>query len=272
VDIESPPDKVGRNKIFLVDADGTLGQLISPISNDSIHYTFQPLSSNLVLTKVHAVHDHLGATHLFCISADKRLFHATPKADAPSGTGYLPPVPLKANVAWVAVARNDAGNIELYFAKEGTGSPLIHMTLDQDTGDWEEQPVEVQNSGSRNNPQSGKSEIEELISYSTDISFTDTAGAPLVNADVTIRASDRTAITVNGGVYPLMHRQQPTSRRIARRNSPLQEPAASAFQICGFRQWADSEDQVLVLEQYVTVATTLTCPLSCSRLRRVLTR
>jgi hypothetical protein len=208
VDIESPVDSFGRNKIFFVGDDGNLYQLIHPSRDEKwkmwLYYNLEPLSNNVSLTKVHAVHDHKGGTHLFCVTKDKDMYHLAPDASFP--TGYPPlGLPLKPHVNWVTIARNDKGNIELFYAKDTADAPLIHGTLDQDTGDWEWQTVETQGAGSPAEIESDQTgnpdKIEEFISYSTDISFTDQAGALLVNAAVTVNASDRTAITVNGAAY-----------------------------------------------------------------------
>ncbi len=202
VDIESPPDSFGRNKIFFVAEDGILYQLTPDTKNGkSLRYKAEPLSNNLDLTRVFAVHGHAGGTHLFCLSKNQRLYHFAPVPQKDSPTGYEPLDPqqhLRENVAWVSVARNDGGNIELYYAKNQTGGALMHMTLDQNTGDWEgDRPVEVPESGD------SASTIEEFISYSSDIAVTDMSGAPLANAAATISASDRTAITVNGATYSI---------------------------------------------------------------------
>ncbi len=205
VDIESPLDAFGRNKIFFIGANGNLSQLTDPVRDKTvIKYNPVSLAQDLFLVKVHAVHDHIGGTHLFCVSQEKNMFHLTPNASFP--TGYPPPgLPLKPHVQWVTLARNDVGNIELFYAKDTPDASLIHMTLDQDTGDWEEQTIEVQGAGSPTEAPSdntgNQDQIEEFISYSTDIWFTDTAGTPLVNAEVKVNASDRTAITVNGASY-----------------------------------------------------------------------
>jgi hypothetical protein len=208
VDIESPPDAVGRNKIFFVASDGTLYQLTDPTKDRRyIKYHPVPLSQGLNFVKVHAVHDHRGGTHLFCVTKDKEMYHLPPAPSLP--TGYPPfGLPIKPHVDWVIVARNDAGNIELFYAEDTPDAHLIHGTLDQDTGDWEWQTVEVQGGGSPTEAEESggtvnTDKIEEFISYSTDLSFTDPAGAPMVNTHVTVNASDRTGVTVNGATHPV---------------------------------------------------------------------
>lgn len=256
VDIESPPDTFGRNKIFFVGDDGNLYQL-TPATKEKWGLTYNPvpLSNNLGLTKVHAVHDHKGGTHLFCVSTDKKMYHLAPDAQSP--TGYPPfGLPLKPHVEWVTVARNDAGNIELFYAKGTPDAPLIHMTLDQDTSGWEEQTVEVQGAGSPTETQSGGTrdadKIEEFISYSTDLSFTDTAGAPLVNAAVTVNASDRTAVTVNGAAYSV---DAFTSASLKTNGSGQLTITQQTSGLSVPDLWVHVDglmpsDQVLVLEQY----------------------
>jgi hypothetical protein len=260
VDIDSPPDAVGRNKIFFVASDGTLYQLTDPTRNikdpSTIYYRQVALSQGLNFDKVHADHDHKGGTHLFCVSKDKEMYHLAPAASFP--TGYPPfGVPLKPHVGWVTVAHNDAGNIELFYAEDTPAARLIHMTLDQNTGDWEEQIVYVQGGGSLTEAEeSGTTvntdEIEEFISYSTDLSFTDPAGAPMVNTHVTVNASDRTGVTVNGATYSVdaitsasLKTNGAGQLTITQQTSGLSVPDL----------WVHVEglmpaDQVLILEQY----------------------
>jgi hypothetical protein len=218
VDLEEPDwQNLARNRIFAItrpDATGPTGgrrlyDLRSPFvpapSGSTAYfgttYTWHELFPGPSrLGRVRAVHDHnqdpnKSGTHLFCVSNDLKLYHFPPNpyynTVAPYGYDTLPP-PIKQNVSWIAVARNDAGNIELFCAQSGASARLLHLTLDQDTGDWEEQCVEVQSTTD------DVDKLEEFISYSTDISATDEVGAPLANAPVTVRASDRTTITVNG--------------------------------------------------------------------------
>lgn len=260
VDIESTPDAFGRNKIFVVASDGTLYQLTDPTRNSKypliLFYRPVALSQGLNFVKVHADHDHRGGTHIFCVSTDKKMYHSPPNASFP--TGYPPfGLPIKQLVNWVTLARNDAGNIELFYAEDTPAARLIHMTLDQDTGDWEEQIVEVQGGGSpTETEESGTTgntdRIEEFISYSTDLSFTDTAGAPLVNTHVTVNASDRTGVTVNGATYSVdavtsasLKTNAAGQLTITQQTSGLSVPDL----------WVHVEglmpaDQVLILEQY----------------------
>jgi hypothetical protein len=209
VDIESPPDAVGRNKIFFVASDGTLYQLTDPTRNSRIpnarFYRPVSLSQGLNFVKVHAVHDHRGGTHLFCVSQNKEMYHLPPNSSLPNGYPQFV-LPIKPHVDWVTLARNDAGNIELFYAEDTPAAHLIHGTLDQDTGDWEWRIVEVQGGGSPTEAEESggtvnTDRIEPFISYSTDLSFTDPAGAPMVNTHVTVNASDRTGVTVNGATY-----------------------------------------------------------------------
>lgn len=198
VDIESPVDSVGRNKIYAI-ASGCLYQFThGKVIKDPlryISYDWPALSyAPPKLRKVHAVHDHKGDTHLFCISEDNCLYHLTPDLRAPAGFRPLG-LPIKKGVQWIALARNDDGDIELFFLQTSASASLVHMTLDQDSGDWEEQPIEIEA------PIEADNKLEEFISYSTDIALTDSCGAPLANAAVTIRASDRTSVTVNNATF-----------------------------------------------------------------------
>jgi hypothetical protein len=198
--------KVLKNRPFLIfkwDAESTLYDMRTPVTyNGGITniYTWQELfPGKSSLTTVRAVHDHKEGTHLICVDYHNKLYHFPPNQRFNNkntyGYDHLP-LPIKENVQWVAVARNDAGNIELFYPqKRGADTPLIHLTLDQDTGDWEEQEIEVEL------PTEADNRLETFISYSTDISLTDSAGVPLSNTAVTISASDRTAVTINNATY-----------------------------------------------------------------------
>lgn len=212
--------RISRNRIYVTtsmdisylpsEKNDRLLDIRSPYSAQAVSasyatcaYTWQQLIPGPGnLRWVYAVHDHnegKDGTHLFCLSTDHQLYHLPPNPHLQEARPQLeyPPLPIKENVKWVAVARNNAGNIELFCAQGEKGKPLLllHLTLDQFTGDWKEEIVEVPPK------EPSVDNLEEFISYSTDISLTDAAGLPLANAAITIRASNRTAITVGNATY-----------------------------------------------------------------------
>ena len=152
------------------------------------------LTDQTNLTRLHAVHDHKGGTQLLCVSKDGNLYHLAPDGDSPTGYSSFG-LPIEQHVTWVAVARNNDGDIEVFCAQDGANAPLIHLTLDQDTGDWEKETFEVQS------PSESDDKLEEFIAYSSDILFRDSAGVPLANAAITVNASDRAMITVNNATF-----------------------------------------------------------------------
>ncbi len=154
----------------------------------------QFLTDQTNLTRLHAVHDHKGGTQLLCVSIKGDLYHLAPDGDSPTGYSSFG-LPIEQHVTWVAVARNNDGDIEVFCAQDWKNAPLIHLTLDQDTGDWEKETFEIQS------PSESDDKLEEFISYSSDIAFRDEAGMPLVNAAVTVNASDRAMITVNNATF-----------------------------------------------------------------------
>jgi len=203
VDIHSARDRFGRNSIFCWSPWRGFTRLGphgsgANLQGISVIYYHKPATWFWGGGKVHAAVDHKGATHLFLVAADThRLYHvpldsqSSPIAPTDPQSPPLPGVPIGSNVAWITVARNADGHIELFCAQIGVNAPLIRLTLDQATGGWTPHPVEIELPGERDN------RLEEFISYSTDIALTDTAGVPLSNTPVTIRASDSTSVTVN---------------------------------------------------------------------------
>jgi hypothetical protein len=73
---------------------------------------------------------------------------------------------------------------------DSVSNDLIHLIWDSTVSSWQTQTIEL--------PSDQKKDVQEYISYSTDASFRDAAGAPLVNTPVTVWASDPTILSVNG--------------------------------------------------------------------------
>lgn len=187
--VDVATDKSGTDQLFCIFGDGNVYTSVTNIDGSWINWEKQ--SDKLNLRQAWAINDRNGDIHIICLAENKRLYHLQP---TPSGYGTPAEIGggLSGRVQWVTVARNNDGEIELYMALTGQGTPLYRMGLEQNTGRWQDTQIEVQPDSSAN----PRSKIKEFISYSTDISVTDDAGAPLVNAPVTVRASDRTTITV----------------------------------------------------------------------------
>jgi hypothetical protein len=140
--------------------------------------TQDALTKGLNLYQVVAETDAAGAIHVFALGGDANVYHLAPK---PNG-GWLDPTSIEVGVRQIAVATNDAGNIELFLI--GTAQDVVTRKIrNSETGDWEDYKIEI--------PSAGPEHVEEFISYSTDISVLDAAGALMPNAEVKLRASRR---------------------------------------------------------------------------------
>jgi hypothetical protein len=89
----------------------------------------------------------------------------------------------------IGAAANDAGQVDL-FAVGTAHNSLTHLFEQQIRTNWVAQTIEMPTG-----------EVEEYISYSTDVTVYDAAGSPLVNTPVTIWSDEECRITVNGATY-----------------------------------------------------------------------
>jgi hypothetical protein len=185
ISMDAAVDGEGNSQIFGVRAVGNaanLARLALPESG----WRWLPLSTGFVFRQVEAEVDGEGDIQLFAVSQDDRLYHLRPNAFSP--TGYTEPAPIFAGVAKIAVGRNDKGNVDV-FAVGRTDGTLTHLFLQAD--EWQHQTLEVPTGG----------EIEEYISYSSDVTVVDANGAPLPNEAVTVWTSNEARLTVNANTY-----------------------------------------------------------------------
>ena len=125
---------------------------------------------------------------LFTLGTDANLFHFQPSVG--TGTGYTHAMVIQRDVALMGVTDQNAGNIEV-FAVGTTQATLSHLIRQRESGNWQIAPLEVPTSG----------QVEEFISFSTDLMVYDAAGSPMPNAAIQVWASSKTEIMVNGGAY-----------------------------------------------------------------------
>jgi len=173
----------GANQYFAVLNDGNLYTLIG---GGGKSYSWAQITQGMSLRDVVAELDLSGNAHLFALSTDSRIYHVTTDA-----TGrWSNPMPIQTGQALVSAVGGNMGNVELFLVGTAQAS-MTRMILDEETGDWEPSAIEVQTSG----------KVEEFISYSTDITVTDAAGAPLSGAGIKVLASAQTQLSVNGATY-----------------------------------------------------------------------
>lgn len=95
-------------------------------------------------------------------------------------------------VALMGVAQQNQGDLEVFTV--GTAqATLSHLINQQQSGNWQVAELQVPTSG----------QVEEFISYSTDLMVFDATGAPIPNAPIQIWAASQTQIVVNGATYTI---------------------------------------------------------------------
>jgi hypothetical protein len=180
-------DGTGNDAIVAVHADGNAYRLTGGANHQS--YSWTQLSQELTFLQIAAETNSAGGVELFAVSSDNRVYHWQPLTASP--TGYSdPPIPIVTATALMAVAANDAGNIDLFSV--GTAhNTLSHIFQEEESTSWVIQALKVPRHG----------EVEEYISYSSDVTFTDADGALLSGLPVIVHASEEARVSINGAVY-----------------------------------------------------------------------
>jgi hypothetical protein len=184
--VDAAEDSAGNTQIVAVLADGNAYHLIG--GSGTTPYSWQQLSSGMNFRQIGADADDAGAVHVFGVSGSNRLYHWEPTDGTPSG--YDDPAPIAVNVAAVGLAADDGGDIDV-FAIGTAQSTLTHVFQEEESTNWVEQAVEVPTAG----------QVDQYISYSSDVAVYDATGALLSNAPVVISATEQTRVSVNGQVY-----------------------------------------------------------------------
>ncbi|MFX1765670.1 hypothetical protein PWP93_24365 [Paraburkholderia sp. A1RI-2L] len=179
-------DPAGNNRYFSVLSDGNLYQMVG--GSGGLPYSWAQVTQSMSFRDVQSAVSASGEIELFTLDTGARLCHFAP--DQQSATGWSNTMAIQTGVALLGVTQLDQGNIEA-FTVGTTQATLSHLIKEQDSGNWQISPLEVPTSG----------QVEEFISYSTDLMVYDAAGAPLPNAPVQVWASSQTQIVVNGASY-----------------------------------------------------------------------
>jgi hypothetical protein len=191
--VDASSDGSGQDEIFAILADGNAYHLTG---GGSSPYSWVQLSQGMTFRQIGAVTDASGSVQAFAVSGDNRLCHWEPTSATPSGYSY-PPASIYLNVASIGIASNDDGDIDV-FAIGTSQNSLTHIYQELETTNWTAQAVEVPTSG----------QVEEYISYSSDVTLYDAAGTLLVNTPVYVWATEAARITVNGATYFVDPKQQ----------------------------------------------------------------
>lgn len=179
-------DSAANNAYFAVLKEGNLYQMVG--GSGGKPFSWAQLTQQQAFRQVAADVDATGAIHLFTLGSNNQVCHLAPSAA--SSTGWTEPAPIQTNVALLGVAQLDAGDIELFMV--GTAqATLTHAIREAESGNWQTSALEVPTSG----------EVEEYISYSTDVMVYDATGAPMPGTAVQVWASSQTQLTVNGASY-----------------------------------------------------------------------
>ncbi|RXV68592.1 hypothetical protein D1006_25910 [Burkholderia stabilis] len=179
-------DPSGNNKYFSVLSDGNLYQMVG--GSGGIPYSWAQVTQSMSFRDVQSAVSSSGRIELFTLDTGARLCHFTPNQQ--SATGWSNTMVIQTGVALLGVTQLDQGEIQA-FTVGTTQATLSTLIEQQDSGNWQITPLEVPTSG----------QVEEFISYSTDLMVYDAAGAPMPNAPVQVWASSQTQIVVNGANY-----------------------------------------------------------------------
>lgn len=187
ISVAAATDAVGNSQIFAVLDNGIANHLVGGGATGK-PYAWKAISDALGFRQIAAVADDAGAVHAFAVAGDNRLYHWRPETTSP--TGFSNPAPITTAVATIAVASDDDGAIDL-FAVGSAQSTLEHLFQEETSGNWSTVEVAVSQEG----------QLEEIVSYTSDVALTNAAGAPLSHQAVTLACAEEVYVTVNGSVF-----------------------------------------------------------------------
>ena len=185
IDVDTATDSAGNDQLLAILQDGNLYRLVG---GGATPCNWQQLSVSSAFKQVRMVKDGAGSLHAFVLGTNARLYHLAPSASAP--TGYLAPAPILAGVTQAGLALNDGGAIDL-FAVGSAQNTISHLYLQEASGNWAVERLEVSTAGA----------VEDFASFSSDITFADAAGAPLAEEPVLIWASEEAHLVINGSSF-----------------------------------------------------------------------
>ncbi|MFZ2114059.1 MAG: hypothetical protein WAU77_10055 [Solirubrobacteraceae bacterium] len=235
ISVDATTDTAGNTALFAVHADGNPYRLIGGAENRP--YEWEQLSSGGTLRQIRAETDTGGKIDVFAVSANNRLYHWQP--DTTRASGFDEPFAIATGVASVSLAADDEGQIDA-FAIGVAQSTLTHLVQEQPSSEWTAQTVEVPSVG----------DVEEYVAYTSDVAVYDAAGAPLGEQAVTISASAKTRVAINGQVFFVgPNRPARVSTDGAGLLSIVQETGAFASRVLGVNvTGVMAADQLLTLE------------------------
>lgn len=178
-------DRASNNRYFAVLNDGNLYQMVG---GGAKPYSWAQVTQEQSYRDLAATLDTAGAVHLLALGTSGDLAHLSAPADTPSE--FSTPSVIRPGVALMTATALDQGDVQV-FAISTAQATLSQLVWQAGAGNWQVTAVEVPTSG----------QVEQYISYSTDLQVLDAAGAPVPKAVIQVRASSQTQITVNGAFY-----------------------------------------------------------------------
>ena len=178
-------DRAGNNQYFAVLNDGNLYQMVGTTT-----FSWAQITQGMGYREVQCALSSTQEIHLFTLDTGGRLSHFQPSQV--SGKGWTDAMVIDSGVALMGVTQQNHGNLEV-FSVSTAQATLRHLINQQQSGNWQINPLKVPTSG----------QVEEYISYSTDLMVYDAAGTPLPNAPIQIWAASQTQIMVNGAAYTI---------------------------------------------------------------------
>lgn len=222
-----------------VDSNGKLWAFLIDINSLDLRY-LENLNTPITIGKnfqsVRAVTDANGDIQVFALNNDGTLYHLNINCSKL--------MPICKNVTQICVAAGNSNNIDLFLMENGQDT-VLHMFKEGISTNWVTERLEIQSGG----------EVEEYISYSTDIVLYDAAGAILANEPVCLWTPEKARLNINGATYFVdWHRKIDTTTNSAGMLSIVQETdslAVTSFEMNVPRFMA--ADQSIVTEQSADV-------------------
>ena len=186
VSVATTLDQTSNNRYFAVLNDGNLYQMVGGVGGAP--FSWAQLTQQKNYRKVMTAVDPSGGIHLFALSTSAHVWHLPPSQLTSSH--FADPMVIQTNVALMTSTALDDGAIQLFLISTAQAT-MLQMVWQATSGNWQTTRVEVPTSG----------QVDEYVSYSTDLLIFDAAGALVPNAFVQVTASAEAEIIVNGASY-----------------------------------------------------------------------
>lgn len=172
----------GTQAFFALRSDN--GHLMQVTIADGKQASFQDIGGDNQYVRLTVSSDPNNLIEIFAVTRQNRLvyIHEDPLAT----TGWATPSPIADQIIQVTAAKNADGSSEA-FAIDGKDR-LLHIFQDVDSSTWHIEPIEL----------GTQPILEELNTYTTQMSFRNTQGQPLAFEQVQIASPTLLSLQVNG--------------------------------------------------------------------------